>query len=109
MSGIKSLDHEVKLSFYNKRVDKNFDPEDYRIKAIYGENGSGKTAIITAIKIIQNIFLNDQYLNQDSTQLLLDELINKKTKKFSVEMEILSKYRNRQLNVYKYKLALEKT
>ena len=34
VNGIKSIEKEVELSFYNKRISKNFDPEDYRIKAI---------------------------------------------------------------------------
>ena len=55
VSGIKCIEEEVRLDFYKKIVDKKFDPDKYRIKAIYGENGSGKSAIITAIKIFQDI------------------------------------------------------
>ena len=38
MSGIKSIKNEIRLDFYKKTVDKNFDPDKFRVKAIYGEN-----------------------------------------------------------------------
>jgi AAA15 family ATPase/GTPase len=108
VNGIKSIEKEVELSFYNKRISKNFDPEDYRIKAIYGENGSGKTALITAIKIVQDMFLNTHYLMQENTQILLDELINKKMKKMCVELEILFRMKSNKIEVYKYEIVLSK-
>lgn len=39
VAGIKSIKEEIRLDFYKKTVDKNFNPDKYRIKAIYGENG----------------------------------------------------------------------
>lgn len=39
VSGIKSIEKLVSISFYKKGIDKNFNPEKYRVKAIYGENG----------------------------------------------------------------------
>ena len=50
LSGIKNISKEIQLDFYNKVLE-GFNPEKHRVKAIYGENGSGKTAIITAISI----------------------------------------------------------
>ena len=76
MSGIKSIKNEIRLDFYKKTVDKNFDPDKFRVKAIYGENGSGKTAIITGIKIFQDLMLSNQYLNESKNQRFLDEIIN---------------------------------
>ena len=55
VSGVKCIKEEVRLDFYKKTVDKNFDPEKYRVKAVYGENGSGKSALITAVKIFQDV------------------------------------------------------
>lgn len=57
VSGIKNIKEEVRLDFYKKTVDKDFNPDKYRIKAIYGENGSGKSAMITIIIVyIASIF-----------------------------------------------------
>ena len=76
VAGIKSIKEEVRLDFYKKNVDKYFNPEKYRIKAVYGENGSGKSAIITAVTIFQNITMSNNYLSESKTQLFLDEIVN---------------------------------
>ena len=49
VKGIKSLDEDVKLS--------------YNIKGIYGMNGSGKSGIVTSVKILKNILTDSGYLN----------------------------------------------
>lgn len=89
ISGIKNIKNEIQLDFYKKTVDKNFNPEKYRIKAIYGENGSGKTAIITAVKIFQDLILKDNYLNESKTQIFLREIVNKTTQKIHLGLEFL--------------------
>lgn len=38
VKGIKSLDEDVKLSFYKKTISKNPDMNGYNIKGIYGMN-----------------------------------------------------------------------
>ena len=89
VTGIKNIEKEVSLQFYKKGVDKDFDPTKYRIKAIYGENGAGKSAIITAVDIFGNILFDDSYLANPENQRFLDALINKKTKSFRFECETL--------------------
>lgn len=89
VSGIKCIKEEVRLDFYKKTVDKNFDPERYRVKAIYGENGSGKSALITAVKIFRDLIYNENYLNESATQEFLNEIINKTSKVFQFKMEFL--------------------
>ena len=88
VKGIKNIKQELRLDFYKKSVDKNFDPTKYRIKAIYGENGSGKSAIITAVKIFHDLFFRDNYLSESETQEFLNEIINKEMHEFSFECEI---------------------
>lgn len=87
--GIKNIKQEIRIDFYKKTVDKNFDPDKYRIKAIYGENGSGKSAIITAVKIFQELILGDNYLNESKTQGFLNEIIHKETCCFHFGCEFL--------------------
>lgn len=89
VSGIKSIKKEVRLDFYKKTIDKTFNPDKYRIKAIYGENGAGKSAIITAVKIFQDLIINDNYINESKTQIFLDEMINKSTQKLCFACEFL--------------------
>ncbi|MBR5650310.1 AAA family ATPase [Pseudobutyrivibrio sp.] len=105
VSGIKSIAEEIELNFYNKILTK-FDPELYRIKAIYGENGSGKTGIVTAVNILKKVVLSKNYLLQQENQSLLDELVNKRTKKLKIEVEFA--YKEISLNSYIYSLTLEK-
>lgn len=105
VSGIKSIKEEVRLDFYKKTVNKNFNPERYRVKAIYGENGSGKSALITAVKIFQDLILNDNYLSESKTQEFLDEMINKALRVFCFKIEFfidleVEKY------VYQYEIQI---
>ena len=104
ISGVKCIEEEVCLNFYKKTVDKKFDPEQYRIKAIYGENGAGKSAIITAIKIVYDFISDFNYLNETKNQKFLSEIINKKSKKFNIRFEYL--VRQTDIRVYKYELEI---
>lgn len=107
VSGIKCIKEEVCLDFYKKTVDKNFDPERYRVKAIYGENGSGKSALVTAVKIFQDLMLNDNYLYESRTQEFLDEIINKTSKVFQFQLEFLVNFNDGKV-VYQYAVNIGK-
>lgn len=80
ISGIKNIEVPIELNFYKKTINNSdFDPEKYRIKAIYGENGSGKTAIITAVKILQNFLTDKNYLiDSDNQKILVETIIRKR-------------------------------
>lgn len=106
ISGIKNIKEEVRLDFYKKTVDKNFNPEKYRIKAIYGENGSGKSALITAVKIFQDMHSCENYFNESKTQIFLDETINKTTQTFRFHCEFLSDTDPKR--VYSYSMQIGK-
>lgn len=82
ISGIKSIEKEVYFSFVKKGVDKDDFEESY-IKTIYGPNGSGKTGVISAFNIYKTIILNDFPFLMAGYNGLLENLINKKTKKFT--------------------------
>ena len=87
IQGIKNIENPIEFNFYKKTINNDFNPEKYRIKAIYGENGSGKTAIITSVEMLQNLILNKNYLADNDTQRKLVEMINRKTKKGFIETE----------------------
>ena len=107
VSGIKSIKKEIRLDFYKKTIDRKFDPDKYRIKAIYGENGSGKSAIITAVKIFQDLIINDNYFNESKTQIFLDEIVNKSTQRFCFSCEFLVDVDTSNI-VYKYSIEIGK-
>lgn len=87
--GIKNIENPVVLSFYKKTIENDFNPADYRVKAIFGENGSGKTALIQAVKILRSILLDENYLYDSETQRFLVETVNKNTKVGYIECEFI--------------------
>ena len=107
VSGIKNIKKEIQINFYKKTVDRNFDPDRYRVKAIYGENGAGKSALITAVKIFQDLLINDNYLHEFKTQVFLDEIINKVTQEFKFTCEFLVDLGTSK-SVYMYSVKLGK-
>ena len=107
MSGIKNIDKNITLNFYKKTINKYFDPEQYKVKAIYGENGSGKTAVVLGVQLLKDILLENNYLGDSANQKYLDEIINKKTKRFHIESEFLCRFNNN-FNIYKYSFSLVK-
>lgn len=107
VSGIKNIKNDIRLDFYKKTIDRAFDPGRYKIKAIYGENGSGKSAIITSLKIFQDLIMNDNYLNESKNQIFLEEIINKETKVFKLNFEYIL-YVNTTAIVYNYSINLGK-
>ncbi|WP_418748482.1 AAA family ATPase [Faecalibacillus intestinalis] len=107
VSGIKSIKNDIRLDFYKKTIDKKFDPELYKVKAIYGENGSGKSALITAIKIFRELSLSDNYLSESQNQNFLEEMINKETKFFKFNCEYIVDCSDKKI-VYNYSIHLGK-
>lgn len=105
VSGIKCIKDEVRLNFYKKTIDKDFNPEKYRVKAVYGENGSGKSAIVTAVKMFQDIILRDHYLSESKTQIFLGEIVNKTTKSLRFDCEFLVKVKTAKF-VYNYSIEI---
>ena len=106
--GLKNIEAPVEFNFYKKTINNDFNPEKYRIKAIYGENGSGKTAVITSVKLLQNLLINKSYLADNDTQRSLIETVNKKTKKGFVECEFYLNFDDvRMIMCYKVDFAVK--
>lgn len=89
LSGIKCIEKEIVLDFTTRNIRNPFSTERKNVKAIYGENGTGKSAVINAIKIYRNVKLSMNYLNQSETQNELCNLINKHSKSFEISIEYL--------------------
>ena len=87
VNGVKNIDKSIELLFYRKTLTRNFDPSGYNVKAIYGANGAGKTALIYAAEIYKKFVLNKDYLALYNSNSSLLNLINQTTKQMSIEME----------------------
>lgn len=102
--GIKNIETPIELSFYKKTINNDYNTERYRIKAIYGENGSGKTAIIQSVKMLQNLLIDKSYLADKDTQRSLVEMVNKKTGKGFIETEFYTNLEDTKL-IFKYYIS----
>ena len=84
-SGLKSLEHEIELQFYNKNID-NLSFDKSLIKAIYGTNGEGKTAIAYTLELYKNSIISGDYLAAQSFGGSLKQLINQHTNQVVVDL-----------------------
>ena len=87
INGIKNIENEICIDFINTIVEKGIKSVD-KVKGIFGYNGAGKTAIITAIDIYKNIDTDINYLNQNDVKEELFKLINYKNKQLSYQCYI---------------------
>lgn len=60
--GIKNINTMTKIDFISKKNLTNDNLQDNLIKAIYGPNGSGKTALIKALVLYKYLVLTDNFL-----------------------------------------------
>ena len=107
VKGIKTLDDWVHLSFYKKTISKTFSIRNYNIKGIYGTNGAGKSGIVTSLKILKSLLIDETYLSNPLVQKQLEEIVNKRTGKVEYEIEFLIKFEDG-LRHYKYLITLGK-
>ena len=107
VAGIKNLDKQVSLSFYKKIIERHPDTRNYHIKGIYGMNGSGKSAIVTSVKVLKYLLINSSYLNDPLVQRNLDAMINKGSRELRLSAEFLFALEER-LNQYHYEIVLVK-
>lgn len=105
LSGIKNIEKEIRIDFYGKTVNKSSSFENHSIKAIYGENGSGKTAIITAISIVKSFIIDESYLSDPRNLELLKALINKRTKRFLFRCEFVTNIE--EFFIHEYEVCFE--
>lgn len=107
ISGIKNIEKEIEIDFYGKKVNKDQEVNRNNVKGIYGENGTGKTAIITAVNIVKEFLFNDNYLRDSHNQALLRELINKNTQEFFFKCEFVTQVELFLIYEYEVHLVLD--
>lgn len=107
VNGIKNIDKPCHLSFYKQTFKGKADFKDYNLKAIYGMNGAGKTGIIYAMDIYKSIMM-DHVLSDSAFYNRMSEVINKKLKKFTIEIEfvVLKDGEIHSNNKYKHRIEL---
>lgn len=110
LSGIKNIDTEISIYFHNKKLPKEFIVQNHNIKAIYGENGAGKSAMIHAMDIYKSIMLERNYLNDRNNNQKLNHLINKLTNELKVQISFVlyDEIDHRVIYMYQHQLHLSK-
>lgn len=109
VNGIKSINKEIVLDFYNNSIGKEFDSFDSHVKAIYGANGAGKTAIIYAVEIYKNLLLEPDYLAINNANGSLNSLINQKLEQFDISMTFAIINEENVVNsIYEHSITLKK-
>ena len=83
--GFKCIDEPITIQFTNKTFNKSI-YDSPQIKAIYGTNGEGKSALIHAIDVYIKTIFDDGYLTVQSANGALVEIINKNIKKAAVSL-----------------------
>ena len=100
--GIKGIKEKIAFDFENQTISKSiFDRPS--IKAIYGTNGSGKTAVLTAVDIYRNVCTDGFYLYDSENSAALKKLINKQSKYFEIGVYFVAEG----ANAYVHKLAID--
>ena len=107
INGVKSIDKEIVIDFYNSTLTKKINYEHSHVKAIYGPNGAGKTGIVYAVEIYKNLVFDSNYLIVNNATGNLLNLINQNKKEFSIEM-IFARYNDENIIevVYSHKIQL---
>ena len=105
--GVKSLNEWAELSFFKKTIDKNFSPNGYNVKGIYGANGAGKSGLISSVKILSSILSRYFYLGNDLVQKHLNDLINKKLEAADYCVQFLGDNPGKKI-LYQYQLSIGK-
>lgn len=108
VAGIRNIRSSLRLDFYKRTVNKSFEPGNYRTKAIYGENGSGKSALITAVQILKDLICDKSCLEREDYQEFLGNVINKQDQKLRLECEYYY-YTEPADQVYHYAVTLDRT
>lgn len=89
VSGAKNIDKPVEFRFFDKIIPRTFSSYNSNIKAIYGENGSGKSGIVHSLKIYRDLIMDENYLYENLNIKHLNELINSSTKKLLIDVEFI--------------------
>ncbi len=109
LSGIKNIDKEIEINFFNNTLTKKFDPSNSHVKAIYGANGAGKTGIMYAVDIYKNLVGDPKYLTVCNANGSLDCLINQNTHELKIKMVYRCAETEDFFKIYSHLIRIKKT
>ncbi|HHU56493.1 MAG TPA: ATP-binding protein [Acholeplasmataceae bacterium] len=107
--GIKNIEKDISLHFYPQTISKTLNIRKKNVKAIFGMNGSGKSAIIKSVELYRYLTTVKNYLTSTQKKYF-DDLINKKTKSFYFNVIYAvydEKNRNKIINIYSHSILVK--
>lgn len=108
VKGIKNLSEWARISFYKSSgIKRPINSNGYNVKGIYGENGAGKSGLITSVDILREIIIDPNYITDSFVQKRLHDLINKKLESLEYEVEFIVDL-DKKVQFYCYELRIEK-
>lgn len=101
--GIKCVNKPIIMNFYN-----NSNISLIRTKAIYGENGTGKTSIVIAVHLLKQLLTQSHFLANPNVQEKLAHIINKDSNEVSIEVGFASP-RGKYCKFFRYYITLKQS
>ncbi len=99
--GMKSLERDIELQFYKKDI-KDLEYGKAFVKAIYGTNGEGKSAIAHTLELYRNTVTNPDYLSAQNMGGYLKSLINKHTQCVCVDLYFAMVFDKETMRIYRH-------
>ena len=85
VNGVKGIKNELEFDFSNNGLNRSFDNSNSHVKAIYGSNGAGKTAVMYAMRMFKQLIQTKDYISLASYDGTFKKVINQTTNKFFIE------------------------
>lgn len=103
--GIKNIKDKVSINFNNETI-KLVKEKNKSVKAIFGLNGSGKSALINSIKFYKKIVYKNNILINDNDVNLFKKVINNEIKEYYFKIYFLNCYKNKK-TVYSHEVLIK--
>ena len=82
--GMKNIQELITIDFCPLTIEKKGKKKNSKVKAIYGTNGVGKSAIMNSVYLFKRILVDPLLLKQNSEITQLNKIINKIKKEFYI-------------------------
>lgn len=106
IKGIKNICEPAELIFCKKEVKNVKEFTDCNIKAIYGPNGSGKTALVHAFQILRGFITESGYLFNSEKKKYLSEIVNKSCKSIELKADFFHIDEAKNIVIYSYEVEI---
>ncbi len=84
--GMKNIEKKLSFHFNNSTISRSYNNKTSTVKAIYGQNGAGKSAIIGSVDLYKKLIFHYSYLTNTIESRILTSLINKKLCEYYIKV-----------------------